>query len=91
MTKEEFETIAKRYTDDVFEIKGFDVDEKTGETTIIIKFTDAEQAQNFVDKIGEASNSDVHMWVISFLSEAPTSAAHRATTLLTWAFVALQI
>ena len=89
ITKDEFEAIVKRYTGDVFEIRRFDVDKGTGETTVIIKFTDVEQAQNFVDNISGASNNDVYLWVISFLSEVLTSAAHRATILLAWTFMAL--
>ena len=54
--------IIKKYTDEDFTIKGFEVDEKTGETTVIIKFVDTKKAEDFVHTV-----SDI-IWIMSTTS-----------------------
>ena len=76
MTREEAEDIIKKWTDGNFEIIGFEEDEDTGETTVIIEFKDVEAAQNFVDAIRESSEATIAS--ISFLSEPYKSAAIKA-------------
>ena len=45
--------IIKKYTDEDFTIKGFEDDEKTGETTVIIKFVDTKKAEDFVHTVSD--------------------------------------
>ena len=54
MTKEQVKEVLKQYTDEEFEIEEFEVDEATGETTVIIRFTEAEKAGKFARKTKEA-------------------------------------
>ena len=79
--------MVKKYTDDAFEIKDFGVDYETGKTTIIIKFTDVTQAQNFVDNINEASGNELRTWIIGFIKEIPRSAAQRIFLSLAYDFI----
>ena len=48
MTKEKAKEVIEKYTDEEFTIEKFEVDEKTGETKIIIKFVDTKKAEEFV-------------------------------------------
>ena len=54
MTKEQVKKIIKQHTDEEFEIKEFEADEATGETAVIIRFTEAEKAGKFARKTKEA-------------------------------------
>ena len=49
--------ILKRFTDDDIVIEGFEVDNKTGEAKIIIKFTEPEKAGEFVRNVREAART----------------------------------
>ena len=60
MSKEEIENIIKEIIGDDkadFVIEGFEVNKDTGETKVIIKFTDTEKAENFVETIKNSSGS----------------------------------
>ena len=45
--------IIKGYTSEEFTIEGFEVDEKTGESVLIIRFTDVAKSEEFVRSINE--------------------------------------
>ena len=55
--KEEAEKIIKKYTDEEFTIEDFEIDEKTGETRIIILFSDTTKTEEFVRKINEIESA----------------------------------
>ena len=59
MTKEQVKEFVKRYTDEKFEIKEFGVDGETGETTIIIRFSNSEKAKDFVRNVNGGSAQNV--------------------------------
>ena len=52
-TEEEVKGILDDYTKDAFIITGFELDEKTGETRVIVKFSDSSSAGEFVENISE--------------------------------------
>ena len=54
MTEEQVKEVIKQYTDKKFEIKKIDVDGETGETKVIVKFTEPEKAGEFVRNVIEA-------------------------------------
>ena len=58
LSKEELENIIKRFTDDIFYIEKIENDDETNGTRIIIRFTDPANADDFVDAVKSASNSD---------------------------------
>ena len=60
MTEEEVKEIIKSITQDenIF-IKRIETDEDTGETTVIIQFTDAEKAKDFVRSVSDGRASNV--------------------------------
>ena len=90
MTRKDAENIIKKWTDENFEIIGFEEDKDTGETTIIIKFAGAEEAKNFVDAIRDSSN-ETGFKSIGFLSEPYNSAATKAETGFLFAVVLLAL
>ena len=61
MTKEDVKAVLEKYTDEEFTIEKFEVDEETGETTVIIRFVDTKKAEDFVrtvnDNIREGSDN----------------------------------
>lgn len=57
MTDEEIKRIINKFTDVNFEIVKVD-DSKSGETTVIIKFNDVTEAENFVTTINLSSSSE---------------------------------
>ena len=58
MTEEEVKEIIKSITqDENFYIERIEADEDTGETTVIIWFTDAEKAKDFVRSVSEGRAS----------------------------------
>ena len=55
MTEEEVKEIIKSITqDENFYIERIETDKDTGETTVIIRFKDAEKAKDFVRSVSEA-------------------------------------
>ena len=56
MTQEQLKEFIKRYTDEEFEIEEFDMGEETSGVKVIIKFTEAEKAGEFVQNVREASS-----------------------------------
>ena len=58
MTEEEVKEIIKNITqDENFYIERIETDKDTGETTVIIRFTDAEKAKDFVRSVSEGRAS----------------------------------
>ena len=54
LTEKKVEEIIKKYTNDEgFTIVKIEVDEKTGETRVILKFTDEEKAEEFIQSVSE--------------------------------------
>lgn len=53
LTKEEAKTIISQYTNEEFTIEGFEVDSKTGEIKVIVKFADTAKAVDFVRSVNE--------------------------------------
>ena len=56
--KEEIREIIKTYTDEEFVIEKIEIDPETGETRVIIKFSDPETANEFVRVINENKRPD---------------------------------
>ena len=57
-TEEEVKDILDDYTKEGFVIVEFDMDEKTGETRVIIKFSDSKKAEEFIENINENKNKE---------------------------------
>ena len=60
--------ILEDYTKDGFTITGFEWDEKSGETRVIIKFNDSKDAEEFVENVGKNGNSEHFIRDIGFVS-----------------------
>ena len=87
MTRENIQDVIKKYTDEEFTIEKFEEDKNTGETKVIIKFKDAEEAKNFVDAIKESSG--VAITSINFLSDPLNSAASKISLLMIFGLMLL--
>lgn len=57
LNEEKVEEFIKSYTRDAFTISRFDVDEGSGEVTVIIQFEDTATAKNFVEDIKSSSRT----------------------------------
>ena len=55
LSREEIERIIKPFTDEDFFIEKIEVDDTTGETTVIVRFKDTEEAENFIETIKASS------------------------------------
>ena len=67
-TEEEVKDILDDYTKEDFTITGFERDEKTGETRVIVKFNDSKDAEEFAENVDKNGNSEHFFRNIDFVS-----------------------
>ena len=74
MSKDDIENIIKKFTDSTdFTIEGFEVDKDSGETKVIIKFTDTEKAEEFFDNVHTNSEHIALIKRMDFVTDGHSS------------------
>ena len=67
-TEEEVKDILRNYTNDGFTIVEFEMDEKTGDTRVVIKFSDSTKAEEFAESINKDGKPEHFIRDVEFAS-----------------------